>query len=138
MFVIPKYRYCCPAKNQKSKVLPFLSYRKVLLSGYSFKKYSRKITLRAPFVPSPYFRLNFVLELDSSSVDWTFLVFLGSKTGPRRINRKKIGDRIEDQFTWRKNSSRPALDMIFLMCQINCYKVPLEETTVETDADWLC
>lgn len=76
MFVIPKYRYCCPAKNQKSKVLPFLSYRKVLLSGYSFKKYSRKITLRVPFVPSPYFRLNFVLELDSSSVDWTFLSFL--------------------------------------------------------------
>ena len=66
-------------------------YRKVLLPGYSFKKYSSllKITLRAPWGSSPYFRLNFVWNSTKiHSTEFFFFVVvagLGSKTDPQHI-----------------------------------------------------
>ena len=68
--------------------------KKSILPGYSFKKYSRKITLRAPWGSSLYFRLNFVWN--STEIHSTFFLVgasLGSKTGPQRIVKNWRQDR---------------------------------------------
>ena len=50
---------------------------------------------------SPCYRLNFVLEPDSSWPDWTVFGFfvesvsLGLRTGPQRVNRKQSATRSE-------------------------------------------
>lgn len=65
--------------------------KKSILPGNSFKKYSRKINLRAPWGSSPYFRLNFVWN--STEFFFDVSASLGSKTSPQRIVKNWPQDR---------------------------------------------